>query len=623
MSQTVSPQASRQLASAGATPPGSKSVSASPSLAALSGKKAPGGAITPPAGAGGTPKRSTSTRRGKGDDEPPPPPAAPWDDPLRKLSVAMLRNALTSSSVTALAPTDRVAYLRAAVAAAVGLLEKVGADATEHAAALAAAEAAAAAGGGADGADGAGGGGGGDGDGDGDGKAAEDAAPLEPAPIWAPERETCRAGGDCGMEGCADDHVVQGSTRVASLVARGLYAWCPAHRQWHCDDRGFLCANAPGGAWQVTPLGGGSRALRLREAAYSARELREADVPAGVLRGAGFMPDELRSGGWTAQELRAHFGVAELRAGGFAAAQMRRAGASAHELEKGGYGVAELRLGGYSAAELRAVGYTAEELAGAGFSVGELRAGGYGVGECFDCFSTRELVRAPGGWTLAECRARSAYALPALRGEGFLAQECLAAGFAPAELRVVAGFTLRELYEAGLSAAQLAAAGFTAGFKSAGVPFDEARAAFAAAAAVSVAAAAAAADRAAAAAAAAAAPSARSPSPSRIAGGASSSRGASPQSPQSPPSPGLMSGSALLAERTATLTALRVAGWSASDLREAGCRALDLKHAGFTADDMGEAGFEETVLIAFSQARRCFRIGHTEEWVVFDGSAST
>jgi hypothetical protein len=84
-----------------------------------------------------------------------------------------------------------------------------------------------------------------------------------------------------------------------------------------------------------------------------------------------------------------------------------------------------------------------------------------------------------------------------------------------------------------------------------------------------------------------------------------------------------MSGSALLAERTATLTALRVAGWSASDLREAGCRALDLKHAGFTADDMGEAGFEETVLIAFSQARRCFRIGHTEEWVVFDGSAST
>lgn len=317
----------------------------------------------------------------------------------------------------------------------------------------------------------------------------------------------------------------------------------------------------------------GFDAAALRSAGFSACDLKESGISARELLAAGYSPDELKGAGVsqsdidaaaetikglpdgiTAVELRnANCDVDVLkkarelgasatalrRITGCSAEAMRKAGFSARELAEAGYSVGELLKAGFSPAELRDAGIGLAELVDAGVTHADLTKAGFSDQEVSDAvgslrelpsgFSNEDLKKAGCGKAALEAARRAGVSAERIKKVvGCSAEELLAAGFTPAELRR-AGFSAGELRRAGLTPQQLKDIGFSAQeLRDAGFPIADLR-------------------------------------------------GAGFTAQQ-------------LKDAGVDVGQLRNAGFSAQQIKDAGVSPVDLKNAGFNANELREAG---------------------------------
>lgn len=168
----------------------------------------------------------------------------------------------------------------------------------------------------------------------------------------------------------------------------------------------------------------------------------------------------------------------ELKASGVGAVELKAIGYTAKRLRECGYDACQLKNAGFSATDMKNAGFSDDELKGAGFSKEEIIAAG-GLPAGIDAKAVRDAgcgvealrdLRAKGVSAAAikrisGCSARAllaaGYTPKELHDAGFSAAELLKAGLSPRALRD-AGFTARELLDAGLTPADLLASGFNA-----------------------------------------------------------------------------------------------------------------------------------------------------------------
>ncbi|CCD04619.1 TPA: type IVB secretion system protein DotG/IcmE [Legionella pneumophila] len=304
-----------------------------------------------------------------------------------------------------------------------------------------------------------------------------------------------------------------------------------------------------------------------REAGVSAALIRQyAGCSAQALKAAGFTDADLASAGFTPAQISAATPLsdAEIKAAGCDPDKLKKlfsAGVSAKRIkELNGCSAEALKAAGYDAQSLLAAGFTPQELLAAGFTPKQLEDAGLNPasiiadGRVADCsVESLKKARAAGvsALTIKQTLGCSAAALKAagytakeLKDAGFTAAELKAAGFSAKDLKD-AGFTAKELRDAGFSAQELKDVGFSAKeLKDAGFSAAELKAAGFTAAQLKAA-------------------------------------GFSAKD---------------LKDAGFSAAELKAAGFSAKELKDAGFSASDLKNAGFSAKELKDAGFSASDL---------------------------
>ncbi|WP_044502446.1 type IVB secretion system protein DotG/IcmE [Legionella pneumophila] len=304
-----------------------------------------------------------------------------------------------------------------------------------------------------------------------------------------------------------------------------------------------------------------------REAGVSAALIRQyAGCSAQALKAAGFTDADLASAGFTPAQISAATPLsdAEIKAAGCDPDKLKKlfsAGVSAKRIkELNGCSAEALKAAGYDAQSLLAAGFTPQELLAAGFTPKQLEDAGLNPasiiadGRVADCsVESLKKARAAGvsALTIKQTLGCSAAALKAagytakeLKDAGFTAAELKAAGFSAKDLKD-AGFTAKELRDAGFSAQELKDVGFSAkDLKDAGFSAAELKAA------------------------------GFSAKELKDAGFSASD----------------------LKNAGFSAKELKDAGFSASDLKNAGFSASELKNAGYSADELKKAGYTSAEL---------------------------
>lgn len=184
----------------------------------------------------------------------------------------------------------------------------------------------------------------------------------------------------------------------------------------------------------------------LNDMEFTVAELRDGGLSAADLKALRFTAAALRKGGYTAEELLlAGYSVTHLVGSFFTKSQLIAAGMAEDDLKAKGFSAPELRRAGLSTMYLKAAGFTASDLELAGFTLREVVSGGFAISELKAKYTVIQLKEA--GATTA-----------GLKVGGFTASELKAAMLPVAEL-VKADYTSEELSAAGISAADVSAAG--------------------------------------------------------------------------------------------------------------------------------------------------------------------
>lgn len=284
--------------------------------------------------------------------------------------------------------------------------------------------------------------------------------------------------------------------------------------------------------------------LRLaRRAGVTAEELRCQSCSCQSIRAAGYTAGEMKNTGFAAKDLKQC---------GYSLQQLIAAGFDAKALKAAGYNAEELRDAGLTAGQLAAAGFTADQLKAAGYSKKDLDAAGLAMAAKGNCsVSALKKARLAG----VSAKALKACGVAALKAAGFTAKQLKDAGFSAAALKA-AGFDPKQLKDAGFSAGDLLAAGFT--------PADLKKAGYSAAAIKKAL--------------------------------LSVPKACSVENLKKERDAGV-SATALRAKGCG-LAALKAAGFTAEELKNAGFSAQQLKDAGFSAKDLKDAGFTAAQLKA-------------------------
>lgn len=169
---------------------------------------------------------------------------------------------------------------------------------------------------------------------------------------------------------------------------------------------------------------------------------------------------DLKSAGFTALDLKNQdYSAEQLRTCGFSACNLKSAGFDAQAMKDGGYSDGELKGAGFPEDAIAKAsglpeGITPDDILKAGCGtqgLEKLRAAGV----------TAAAIRRISGCRIEQFKA-AGFTPKNLRDAGFSAAELKNAGFTPEQLRA-AGYMARNLLNAGFTPAQLAAAGFTPG----------------------------------------------------------------------------------------------------------------------------------------------------------------
>ncbi|HAU3691033.1 TPA: type IVB secretion system protein DotG/IcmE [Legionella pneumophila] len=334
-----------------------------------------------------------------------------------------------------------------------------------------------------------------------------------------------------------------------------------------------------------------------REAGVSAALIRQyAGCSAQALKAAGFTDADLASAGFTPAQISAATPLsdAEIKAAGCDPDKLKKlfsAGVSAKRIkELNGCSAEALKAAGYDAQSLLAAGFTPQELLAAGFTPKQLEDAGLNPasiiadGRVADCsVESLKKARAAGvsALTIKQTLGCSAAALKAagytakeLKDAGFTAAELKAAGFSAKDLKD-AGFTAKELRDAGFSAQELKDVGFSAkDLKDAGFSAAELKAAGFTAAQLKAA--------------------GFSAKDLKDAGFSAAELKAAGFSAKELKDAGFSASD--LKNAGFSAKELKDAGFSASDLKNAGFSASELKNAGYSADELKKAGYTSAEL---------------------------
>ncbi len=334
-----------------------------------------------------------------------------------------------------------------------------------------------------------------------------------------------------------------------------------------------------------------------REAGVSAALIRQyAGCSAQALKAAGFTDADLASAGFTPAQISAATPLsdAEIKAAGCDPDKLKKlfsAGVSAKRIkELNGCSAEALKAAGYDAQSLLAAGFTPQELLAAGFTPKQLEDAGLNPasiiadGRVADCsVESLKKARAAGvsALTIKQTLGCSAAALKAagytakeLKDAGFTAAELKAAGFSAKDLKD-AGFTAKELRDAGFSAQELKDVGFSAkDLKDAGFSAAELKAAGFTAAQLKAA--------------------GFSAKDLKDAGFSAAELKAVGFSAKELKDAGFSASD--LKNAGFSAKELKDAGFSASDLKNAGFSASELKNAGYSADELKKAGYTSAEL---------------------------
>ncbi|CCD07775.1 type IVB secretion system protein DotG/IcmE [Legionella pneumophila] len=334
-----------------------------------------------------------------------------------------------------------------------------------------------------------------------------------------------------------------------------------------------------------------------REAGVSAALIRQyAGCSAQALKAAGFSDADLASAGFTPAQISAATPLsdAEIKAAGCDPDKLKKlfsAGVSAKRIkELNGCSAEALKAAGYDAQSLLAAGFTPQELLAAGFTPKQLEDAGLNPasiiadGRVADCsVESLKKARAAGvsALTIKQTLGCSAAALKAagytakeLKDAGFTAAELKAAGFSAKDLKD-AGFTAKELRDAGFSAQELKDVGFSAkDLKDAGFSAAELKAAGFTAAQLKAA--------------------GFSAKDLKDAGFSAAELKAAGFSAKELKDAGFSASD--LKNAGFSAKELKDAGFSASDLKNAGFSASELKNAGYSADELKKAGYTSAEL---------------------------
>ncbi|RDE57887.1 type IVB secretion system protein DotG/IcmE [Legionella pneumophila] len=334
-----------------------------------------------------------------------------------------------------------------------------------------------------------------------------------------------------------------------------------------------------------------------REAGVSAALIRQyAGCSAQALKAAGFTDADLANAGFTPAQISAATPLsdAEIKAAGCDPDKLKKlfsAGVSAKRIKELNDCSAEaLKAAGYDAQSLLAAGFTPQELLAAGFTPKQLEDAGLNPvsiiadGRVADCsVESLKKARAAGvsALTIKQTLGCSAAALKAagytakeLKDAGFTAAELKAAGFSAKELKD-AGFTAKELRDAGFSAQELKDVGFSAkDLKDAGFSAAELKAAGFTAAQLKAA--------------------GFSAKDLKDAGFSAAELKAAGFSAKELKDAGFSASD--LKNAGFSAKELKDAGFSASDLKSAGFSASELKNAGYSADELKKAGYTSAEL---------------------------
>ncbi|HAU1321683.1 TPA: type IVB secretion system protein DotG/IcmE [Legionella pneumophila] len=334
-----------------------------------------------------------------------------------------------------------------------------------------------------------------------------------------------------------------------------------------------------------------------REAGVSAALIRQyAGCSAQALKAAGFTDADLANAGFTPAQISAATPVsdADIKAAGCDPEKLKKllsAGVSAKRIkELNGCSAQALKDAGYDAQSLLDAGFTPQELLAAGFTPKQLEDAGLNPasiiadGRVADCsVESLKKARAAGvsALTIKQTLGCSAAALKAagytakeLKDAGFTAAELKAAGFSAKDLKD-AGFTAKELRDAGFSAQELKDAGFSAkDLKDAGFSAAELKAAGFTAAQLKAA--------------------GFSAKDLKDAGFSAAELKAAGFDAKELKDAGFSAAELKAAGFSAK--ELKDAGFSASDLKNAGFSASELKNAGYSADELKKAGYTSAEL---------------------------
>ncbi|HEA4199958.1 TPA: type IVB secretion system protein DotG/IcmE [Legionella pneumophila] len=324
-----------------------------------------------------------------------------------------------------------------------------------------------------------------------------------------------------------------------------------------------------------------------REAGVSAALIRQyAGCSAQALKAAGFTDADLASAGFTPAQISAATPLsdAEIKAAGCDPDKLKKlfsAGVSAKRIkELNGCSAEALKAAGYDAQSLLAAGFTPKQLEDAGLNPASIIADGR-VADC--SVESLKKARAAGvsALTIKQTLGCSAAALKAagytakeLKDAGFTAAELKAAGFSAKDLKD-AGFTAKELRDAGFSAQELKDVGFSAkDLKDAGFSAAELKAAGFTAAQLKAA--------------------GFSAKDLKDAGFSAAELKAAGFSAKELKDAGFSASD--LKNAGFSAKELKDAGFSASDLKNAGFSASELKNAGYSADELKKAGYTSAEL---------------------------
>jgi len=182
----------------------------------------------------------------------------------------------------------------------------------------------------------------------------------------------------------------------------------------------------------------------------------------------------LKAAGFTAGDLKdAGVSLAELITVGFPALSLKLAGFPAWELEEAGFGLEDLVLAGYSAQQMRCTSISPEKMKEAGFCAADMAEAGYAMDHLVllfpsDATSLQQDPSEENGCgeelpqpDVQELKASIPFESSArrLRHEGVKAGLLLQVGFQVSAL-ASAGYTLKQLRDAGAGRAALLEAGF-------------------------------------------------------------------------------------------------------------------------------------------------------------------